>query len=107
MYSLQIVGSFWYLLSVERYDTCWQQACKHNSTCNTDFLYCGNKYMTGYNNWSSISDSVLNEACPADSDNSPFDFGIFDQALSSGIIYSMKFVSKYCYCLWWGLQNLR
>lgn len=49
---------------------------------------------------------VLNDACPANSDDSPFDFGIFDQALSSGIIYSMKFVSKYCYCLWWGLQNL-
>ncbi|CAN4113213.1 unnamed protein product [Withania somnifera] len=108
MLASHIVGSFWYLLSVERYDTCWQQACKHNSTCNTDFLYCGNQYMTGYNSWSSISDKVLNDACPANNDNndSPFDFGIFDQALSSGIIYSMKFLSKYCYCLWWGLQNL-
>ncbi|XP_060171768.1 probable cyclic nucleotide-gated ion channel 5 [Lycium barbarum] len=107
MLASHIVGSFWYLLSVERYDTCWQRACKNNSTCKTNFLYCGNQYMTGYNTWSNISDKVLNDACPANSgDDSPFDFGIFDQALSSGIIYSMKFVSKYCYCLWWGLQNL-
>ncbi|XP_024961022.1 probable cyclic nucleotide-gated ion channel 5 isoform X3 [Cynara cardunculus var. scolymus] len=27
-------------------------------------------------------------------------------ALSSDIVSSTKFVSKYCYCLWWGLQNL-
>ncbi|XP_009795112.1 putative cyclic nucleotide-gated ion channel 5 [Nicotiana tabacum] len=107
MLASHIVGSFWYLLSVERYDTCWQEACKHNGTCNPDFLYCGNQGMTGYNAWSSISESVLNEACPVDSDNDrPFDFGIFKQALSSGIVFSMKFVTKYCYCLWWGLQNL-
>ncbi|KAJ8528079.1 hypothetical protein K7X08_015530 [Anisodus acutangulus] len=107
MLASHIVGSFWYLLSVERYDTCWERACTHNATCNTDFLYCGNQDMTGYNAWSSISGSVLNEACPfGDGDNPPFDFGIFKQALSSGIVFSMKFVTKYCYCLWWGLQNL-
>ncbi|XP_024967208.1 probable cyclic nucleotide-gated ion channel 6 isoform X2 [Cynara cardunculus var. scolymus] len=27
-------------------------------------------------------------------------------ALSSDIVSSREFVSKYCYCLWWGLQNL-
>ncbi|CAN4096586.1 unnamed protein product [Withania somnifera] len=106
MLASHIVGSFWYLLSVERYDTCWERACRHNTTCNTDFLYCGNQGMTGYNAWSSISESVLNEACPLSGDNPPFDFGIFEQALSSGIVFSMKFVTKYCYCLWWGLQNL-
>lgn len=105
--SFQIVGSFWYLLSVERYDTCWERACRHNSTCQPDFLYCGNQGMTGYIAWSNISESVLNGACPRSGDNPPFDFGIFEQALSSGIVFSMKFVTKYCYCLWWGLQNLR
>ncbi|KAG5569464.1 hypothetical protein H5410_059230 [Solanum commersonii] len=106
MLASHIVGSFWYLLSVERYDTCWERACSHNATCQTDFLYCGNQDMTGYNAWSNISESVLNGACPRSSDNPPFDFGIFGQALSSGIVFSMKFVTKYCYCLWWGLQNL-
>ncbi|KAL0334077.1 UNVERIFIED_CONTAM: putative cyclic nucleotide-gated ion channel 5 [Sesamum angustifolium] len=78
MLASHIVGAFWYLLSVEH-----------------------------YNIWSNISDSVLTSECPVDDENnSPFDFGIFRQALSSGIVSSRKFLSKYCYCLWWGLQNL-
>lgn len=104
----QVVGALWYLLSVERYDTCWQEACHHNgTTCDTDFLYCGNQLMKGYDTWSKISKQVLNASCTVEGDNPPFDFGIFQSALSSGIVFSMKFLSKYCYCLWWGLQNLR
>ncbi|XP_022842330.1 probable cyclic nucleotide-gated ion channel 5 [Olea europaea var. sylvestris] len=107
MLASHIVGALWYLMSVERNDTCWQKACKHNVTCNTDFLYCGNEKMSGYNAWGNIRDSVLNSSCPVDDDNNPpFDFGIFKQALSSGIVSSKNFLSKYCYCLWWGLQNL-
>ncbi|KAK4431869.1 putative cyclic nucleotide-gated ion channel 5 [Sesamum alatum] len=107
MLASHIVGAFWYLLSVERNDTCWQKACKHSGKCITDFLYCGNQNMPNYNIWSNISDSVLTSSCPVDDDkNMPFDFGIFRQALSSGIVSSRKFLSKYCYCLWWGLQNL-
>ncbi|CAA0819983.1 Probable cyclic nucleotide-gated ion channel 5 [Striga hermonthica] len=107
MLASHIVGALWYLLSVERNDTCWQRACKHSGSCITDFLYCGNQRMNGYNTWSNISESVLTSACPVvDEKNSPFDFGIFRQALASGIVSSRKFLSKYCYCLWWGLQNL-
>lgn len=72
-----------------------------------DFLYCGNEGMPGYSDWNSTSESVLNSQCSADGDNPPFDYGIYASALSSGIVSTMKFVSKYCYCLWWGLQNLR
>ena len=108
---IQIVGAFWYLVAVERNDTCWQKACKDigSDKCNKDFLYCGNQQMQGYGIWDDIRDSVLGDKCPADDniDNPPFDFGIFRQALSSGIVSSTKFFSKYCYCLWWGLQNLR
>ncbi|GMP35882.1 hypothetical protein CsSME_00008174 [Camellia sinensis var. sinensis] len=106
MLASHIVGSFWYLLSVERNDTCLQRACKNNTTCNVNFLYCGNQYMEGYHAWQNISDSVLGPACTVDGDSPPFDFGIFKQALSSGIVSSRNFLSKYCYCLWWGLQNL-
>ncbi|KAI3771878.1 hypothetical protein L6452_03049 [Arctium lappa] len=105
MLASHIVGAFWYLLSVERNDTCWQRACK-KSDHNTNFLYCGNEGLTGYDSWNSNSSVVLKAACSPDGDNPPFDFGIFKQALSSEIVSSTKFVSKYCYCLWWGLQNL-
>ncbi|CAA0806482.1 Probable cyclic nucleotide-gated ion channel 5 [Striga hermonthica] len=107
MLASHIVGALWYLLSVERNDTCWQRACKHSGSCRTDFLYCGNQMTNGYKTWSIISDSVLNSACPVNDDNNPpFDFGIFRQALASEVVSSNKFLSKYCYCLWWGLQNL-
>ncbi|KAL1127968.1 hypothetical protein V6Z11_A13G215300 [Gossypium hirsutum] len=105
-----IVGAFWYWVAVERNDTCWQKACKDigRDKCNTNFLYCGNQHMEGYGVWNNTKDTVLKEKCPADDNinNPPFDFGIFTHALSSGIVSSTKFFSKYCYCLWWGLQNL-
>lgn len=104
--SLQIVGSFWYLLAVERNDFCWQKACSGNGY-NKNFLYCGNQYMEGYSAWQNRSKDILTSQCSVDNDNSPFDYGIFKQALSSRIVSSKKFFSKYCYCLWWGLQNLR
>ncbi|RDX71095.1 putative cyclic nucleotide-gated ion channel 5, partial [Mucuna pruriens] len=105
MLASHIVGSFWYLLAIERNDSCWQKACSDNG-CNKNFLYCGNQYMEGYSAWQNKSESILESRCSADGDPPPFDFGIFEQVLSSGIISSKKFISKYCYCLWWGLQNL-
>ncbi|KAL8223465.1 hypothetical protein R6Q57_018940 [Mikania cordata] len=100
-----IVGAFWYLLSVERVGTCWQRACV-KSGHNASFLYCGNNHMAGYDIWSNISSSILTKNCTPDGDNPPFDFGMFKQALSSGVVSSKKFVLKHYYCLWWGLQNL-
>ncbi|KAI3790382.1 hypothetical protein L2E82_03377 [Cichorium intybus] len=105
MLASHIVGAFWYLLSVERNDTCWQKACERSGH-DVNLLYCGNDHMPGYSSWSNISSSVLTDACTPDGDDPPFDFGIFGQALSSGIVSSKNFISKYCYCLWWGLQNL-
>lgn len=100
-----IVGAFWYLFGIERNDACWQDACHSlKGKCNTDFLYCYNQKMTGYGIWNTSRDSVLEKNCKAE--DGPFDFGIFAQALKSGIFSSNSFFSKYCYCLWWGLQNL-
>lgn len=108
MLASHIVGAFWYFISVERYDTCLNKACKNKSggVCDTRFLYCGNQFLKGYDTWKNISASVLGSECSADGDNTPFDFGIFKQALQSGIVSSRNFTSKYFYCLWWGLQNL-
>ncbi|KVH93694.1 Cyclic nucleotide-binding domain-containing protein [Cynara cardunculus var. scolymus] len=90
MLASHIVGALWYILSVERNDTCWQRACER-SNHDTNFLYCGNDHMPGYGSWSNISSLVLTEACTPDGDNPPFDFGIFQQALLSGIVSSRKF----------------
>ncbi|KAH0865751.1 hypothetical protein HID58_082962, partial [Brassica napus] len=104
-----IVGALWYLLALERNNDCWSKACKDNDNCTRNFLFCGNQNMKGYDAWDDVKDPFLQLRCPVnvtDGEEPPFDFGIYLRALSSGIVSSKKFVSKYFFCLWWGLQNL-
>ncbi|KAJ6819200.1 putative cyclic nucleotide-gated ion channel 5 isoform X2 [Iris pallida] len=102
-----IVGAFWYLLAVERQDDCWNLACKSTSGCESNYLYCDDTQPPGYDAWRNISSKVLKQHCSVDGDDDkPFNFGIYEQALTSGVIASQKFISKFCYCLWFGLQNL-
>lgn len=103
----QIAGAFWYLLAVERRDACWEDACLENEDCNPSFLYCAREGSKAMTNWKKISRTVLEAKCVADADVSPFNYGIYAQALTSGIVESEDFISKFFYCLWWGLQNLR
>ncbi|MED6143557.1 putative cyclic nucleotide-gated ion channel 8 [Stylosanthes scabra] len=104
----KITGSVWYLLAVERNDTCWRDACMEQELCFTHFLYCGgsNKRATGYEEWRKISPKILKAKCSADDDEAPFDYGIFNQAITSNIVASINFFPKLCYCLWWGVQNI-
>ncbi|KAK8967854.1 putative cyclic nucleotide-gated ion channel 5 [Platanthera guangdongensis] len=101
-----IVGAFWYLLAVERQDDCWHQACSKYGGCLWDFLYCSDYHLDGFDQWFNVSSGVLKSQCSVDVDNPPFNFGIYTQAVTSGIITSKKFVTKFYYCLWFGLQNL-
>ncbi|KAA8541999.1 hypothetical protein F0562_023151 [Nyssa sinensis] len=104
MLASHIVGAFWYLLAVERNDACWEEACISSGKCKTNFLYCENQNMEGYKDWESISKTVIHSNCSVN--EAPFNYGIYALALSSEIVISKDFFSKYCYCLWWGLQNL-
>ncbi|KAL5759084.1 hypothetical protein ACOSP7_021695 [Xanthoceras sorbifolium] len=106
MLNSHIAGALWYLLAVERNATCWQSACKDSGKCTTSFLYCGSQNSNSYNEWQSISEDILRKKCSADDDSSGFNYGIYTQAIASGIVSSRDFVSKFFYCLWWGLQNL-
>ncbi|XP_057464818.1 probable cyclic nucleotide-gated ion channel 5 isoform X1 [Actinidia eriantha] len=106
MLASHIVGAFWYLFAVERSDTCWLKACIDSGKCNIKFLYCHNDEMDGFKDWKGIRRNVLDSKCSVIDDDPPFNYGIYAQALSSKIVSSKDFFSKYCYCLWWGLQNL-
>ncbi|KAF8049422.1 hypothetical protein N665_2214s0001 [Sinapis alba] len=110
MLASHIVGALWYLLALERNNDCWIKACQRkDSNCTRNFLFCGNQNMEGYAAWDTVKDSLLQQKCPVnvtEGEEPPFDFGIYSRALSSGIVSSKKFVSKYFFCLWWGLQNL-
>ncbi|KAK9922958.1 hypothetical protein M0R45_031395 [Rubus argutus] len=107
MLAAQVTGAAWYLLSVERYDTCWRDACIESGKCRVEFLYCGSEGMQGFSEWDKIRVDVLNQSCSTEGDEKPFNFGIFEGAISSNVISSTEFFSKFLFCLWWGLKNLR
>ncbi|KAG2308209.1 hypothetical protein Bca52824_027957 [Brassica carinata] len=97
MLASHIVGALWYLLALERNNDCWSKACVKKTTAPETFC-CGNQNMEGYAAWYTAKSSVLQEKCPVNVTEG--------KKLSSGIVSSKKFVSKYFFCLWWGLQNL-
>jgi cyclic nucleotide gated channel len=105
MLASHVFGALWYLISVEREDRCWREACeKIPEVCNFRFLYCDGN--------SSVRNDFLTTSCPFinpdDITNSTvFNFGIFTDALKSGIVESDDFWKKFFYCFWWGLRNLR
>ncbi|KAK7832566.1 putative cyclic nucleotide-gated ion channel 5 [Quercus suber] len=88
--------AFWYLSSVERNDTCWRQACKDSGKCDINYLYCGNKHMEDYSNWEKISKGVLGSRCSIGDEDSQFNYGIYTNAISSGIdFFSINFATVY------------
>ncbi|XP_074563991.1 cyclic nucleotide-gated ion channel 1-like [Curcuma longa] len=98
MLASHILGALWYLLSIERENTCWRKACALQSDCMTDFLVCGQA--------NSQKNSFLETLCPITPENATeFDFGIYLPALQN-VVQSKKFLEKFLYCFWWGLQNL-
>nr|GMC71592.1 putative cyclic nucleotide-gated ion channel 8 [Ipomoea batatas] len=107
--NLQIFGAYWYLLAVERKNYCLQKACLESADCSPSYslLFCSlDRHKTAnLTGWRQITEDVLHKNCAADNDNR-FNYGIYTQAVSSGILDSEEFIPKYCYCLWWGLQNL-
>ncbi|KAG2323922.1 hypothetical protein Bca4012_038207 [Brassica carinata] len=109
MLASHITGAFWYMLSVERNDTCWRFACKvqPDPRLCVQILYCGTKFVSSRETeWIKTVPELLKSNCSAKADDSKFNYGIYGQAISSGIVSSTTFFSKFCYCLWWGLQNL-
>ncbi|CAM8887874.1 unnamed protein product [Rhodiola kirilowii] len=97
MLASHVLGAFWYLFSIERAITCWHRACKLNNTC-LQSLYCDDSVINNIN---------LEAFCPIKvPDKKLFNFGMFLDALQSGIVESTDFPQKFFYCLWWGLQNL-
>ncbi|KAF4384578.1 hypothetical protein F8388_003885 [Cannabis sativa] len=50
--------------------------------------------------------ALLNVSCSSiGSDKDVFDFGMYTDAIKSGVVESTHFHSKILYCFWWGLRN--
>ncbi|KAF7131500.1 hypothetical protein RHSIM_Rhsim09G0204700 [Rhododendron simsii] len=99
VYGNTVLGALWYSFSIERETMCWKKACGNRTECVNSLVYCD--HSMGFK-------VFLNESCPIHAPNAVlFDFGIFLDALQSGVVGSVDFQEKFVYCFWWGLQNLR
>ncbi|KAL6290464.1 hypothetical protein ACE6H2_007974 [Prunus campanulata] len=104
MLASHVVGAFWYLFSMEREYSCWHNQCRDDG-CKKS-LYCDPK-----NPANSSLIGTLTASCPfIDPDeiknSTVFNFGIFTDALQSGVLETRDFPKKFLYCFWWGLRNL-
>ncbi|KAI7747099.1 hypothetical protein M8C21_006787 [Ambrosia artemisiifolia] len=102
MLASHFVGAAWYLLSIERQESCWRSICiVENLDCKDDFFDCQIVNEPARRAWFQTS-NVTTHCVP----NSGFyPFGIYGESLESEVT-SASFFNKYFYCLWFGLKNL-
>ncbi|KAJ0043424.1 hypothetical protein Pint_18132 [Pistacia integerrima] len=93
-----VFGSFWYFFAIEREIECWKEACLSQTGCGQGSFYCGD-ILGDYR--------FLNGFCPTKTrDTTIYDFGIFYDALQSGVVEATDFPQK-LHCFLWGLKTLR
>ncbi|KAL3737552.1 hypothetical protein ACJRO7_019141 [Eucalyptus globulus] len=102
MFASHVFGTFWYLFSIDRKVRCWEAVCRRPD-CDSSYLYCSTAQKQNY--------TFLDTACPLIKpndieDSKEFSFGIFIDALRSGIVESKDLSKKLFYCSWWGFRNL-
>ncbi|OVA01206.1 Cyclic nucleotide-binding domain [Macleaya cordata] len=105
MLASHVLGASWYLLSIERHTTCWKSECRKELNpikCTLTYLDCDTFNHDDRKIWANNT-AVFNN-CDA-TDENKFKYGIFQSAVTNKVV-SSKFMEKYFYCLWWGLQNL-
>ncbi|KAK6159145.1 hypothetical protein DH2020_006459 [Rehmannia glutinosa] len=106
MLASHVLGAAWYVLSVDRYLSCWKSICRREDSptkCLLEYLSCDAVESAQRNIW--INSTNVFQSCDPTRDIT-FKFGIFENAVTKQVV-SSSFVRKYFYCLWWGLQNLR
>ncbi|XP_016650473.1 PREDICTED: cyclic nucleotide-gated ion channel 1-like, partial [Prunus mume] len=94
-------GAFWYFLAIQRETACWQNACRNNNGCEPTTFYCNGRTIRNI--------TFLDDLCsinPHNANATPFDFGMFVEAVQSGVLESTNLPKKFFHCFWWGLRNL-
>ncbi|KAI4335470.1 hypothetical protein L6164_014114 [Bauhinia variegata] len=105
MLASHVLGAAWYVLSVDRYTSCWKSICRRESSpekCFLNYLDCSSLNLDKRRLWAN-STSVFKKCDP--NTEIEFKYGIFENAVKKSVVYS-DFIPKYLYCLWWGLQQL-
>ncbi|KAK9682975.1 hypothetical protein RND81_10G110300 [Saponaria officinalis] len=106
MLASHVLGAAWYLLSVERFSSCWKSVCgleKSPIQCSLPFLDCSTVGDAARISWA--SSTQVFSMCDPNNANTTFDYGMFQNAILKDVV-SDNIIDKYFYCLWWGLQQL-
>ncbi|KAM5560118.1 cyclic nucleotide-gated ion channel 1-like [Rosa sericea] len=91
-------GAFWYFFSIQREIECWGHACRIENGCEFSTSCVQNTYRNL---------TLLENSCPTNPPNKQvFDFGVFHDALQSGMQKSTNFPQKFLQCLSWGIRNM-
>ncbi|XP_044468526.1 cyclic nucleotide-gated ion channel 1-like [Mangifera indica] len=86
-------------MAIERETECWKNACRNHTECSNESFYCSGK-LRDY--------TFPDGTCPTKKLNHTiYDFGIFPDALQSGVVEVTNFPQKFLHCFLRGLQNLR
>ncbi|GJZ47904.1 CNGC15b-like protein [Tanacetum coccineum] len=102
MLASHFVGASWYLLAVEREESCWRSVCiSEDPACEDKFFDCDILNVPNRLSWFQSS-NVTNKCVPT---SGFYPYGIYGEALESHVT-SALFFNKYFYCLWFGLKNL-
>ncbi|EXC22231.1 hypothetical protein L484_011955 [Morus notabilis] len=101
----RVLGAAWYLLSIDRYTSCWKSICRKEfnpARCSLSYLDCNSFNYKDRMTWANTTHVF--EKCNPEKEIQ-FKYGIFENAVAKSVV-SSNFIEKYFYCLWWGLQNL-
>ncbi|ESR35400.1 hypothetical protein CICLE_v10004563mg [Citrus x clementina] len=91
-------GALWYYYAIEKATDCWREASENHTGRSHSYVFC-NKCFGDY--------KLLNDSCPISTGNTTrYNFGIYKDALQSGIVRETYFPKKLLRCLHWGLQKL-
>ncbi|XP_010548626.1 PREDICTED: cyclic nucleotide-gated ion channel 17 [Tarenaya hassleriana] len=104
MLASHVLGAAWYILSVDRYTSCWKSRCRKEEGslgCLLYYLDCDSIYDSSQMTWAKVTNVF--KSC--DAQKGDFKYGIFENAITKNVV-SSKFFERYFYCLWWGLQQL-
>ncbi|KAM5551234.1 cyclic nucleotide-gated ion channel 1-like [Rosa sericea] len=98
------LGALWYLFAIQREMDCWHYVCQRHKGCQPSTFSCSERR----DRLRTIPS--LDKECPInlleEMKGNAFNFGIFADALDSGLVQSTDFPQKFLNCFWWGLRNL-
>ncbi|CAI5469405.1 unnamed protein product [Closterium sp. Yama58-4] len=100
-----VVGTLWYLLTMQRTATCLVNSCLPDSSppCNQSFLSCPGEGTPGYSGWLAGSSDMYNTCLSSSGISSDF-YGMYTTGVR--VVQLGSFFSTWLYSLMWGFQQI-